>query len=69
MYNNLFPNLLGLFIALLNFEEAMSHVFFLSEPKDRWEVSDSNCPGVRQVKRFGEQLIKSEISKSIKIKF
>lgn len=33
------------------------------DPKDKWEVRDSSCPGVRAF-RLGVQFIRSDISKS-----
>lgn len=52
-----------LFMALIKCEVPVPHSSFFSEPKDKWEVKESNWPGVRAFK-FGEQLIRSEISKS-----
>lgn len=60
-------DLLCLLMVFIKCEVPVPHSNFFSDPNDKCDVSDSSCPGVRAFK-FGEQLMRSEISKSIKYK-
>lgn len=57
-------NLLCL-IALIRFDVFVFPGFFSVDPNDKWDVNDNNWPGVRWLWMLGEQLTKSDISKSL----